>query len=303
MKCLDIAQQLLHDEQLLKTYEEEFTKVSQFITELNEFSLFDETLHQTLNKELTNLLKLYQTNLMKEFITQKSNYLFDHFVNKIQELASQNTGSPTKPTLTGFAEFSKNRLNLQSNVKKFNDELNKDLIIKTEEIGKIGSKGTGIVETKISYLNSYNRNSIPAKSLQVTKKPLLTFIDSLLEISYRSGAKSLAENISAINLIIEENNFFDISDFISIQKTFKIREIDTEYSPSSGEKAILNLQYNLLSRQDGEVFLIDEPELSLGGKYIEEIIVPLINKLSAQNKIIVIATHNANLAVRTRPIN
>ncbi len=46
---------------------------------------------------------------------------------------------------------------------------------------------------------------------------------------------------------------------------------------------------------------MDEPELGMGNSYIDTDIRPLISSLAKQRKYVVIATHNANIAVRTLP--
>lgn len=51
-----------------------------------------------------------------------------------------------------------------------------------------------------------------------------------------------------------------------------------------------------------DFYILDEPELSIGHKYINEVIVPKLKELSRQNKTIIISTHDANIAVRTLPL-
>ena len=52
---------------------------------------------------------------------------------------------------------------------------------------------------------------------------------------------------------------------------------------------------------DKDVFILDEPERSLGNEYINDVIVPLIKERARANKIVFISTHDANIAVRTLP--
>src|SRR5690606_4438123 len=52
-----------------------------------------------------------------------------------------------------------------------------------------------------------------------------------------------------------------------------------------------------------EIYLIDEPEKSLGNDYINDVIVPIIKEKAMLNKKVIIATHDANIAVRTLPYN
>lgn len=47
--------------------------------------------------------------------------------------------------------------------------------------------------------------------------------------------------------------------------------------------------------------MLDEPELSMANSYIDEVIRPRIIDLGRKNKMVIMATHNANLAVRTLP--
>ena len=49
--------------------------------------------------------------------------------------------------------------------------------------------------------------------------------------------------------------------------------------------------------------ILDEPEKSLGNEYISNVIVPLIKEKARTGKKIFIATHDANIAVRTLPYN
>lgn len=72
-----------------------------------------------------------------------------------------------------------------------------------------------------------------------------------------------------------------------------------EYKPSNGEKGILLLQ-RVLSK-DADAYFLDEPELGMGNTYIDSNIRPMISGLGKQRKIVVVATHNANIAVRTLP--
>ena len=72
-----------------------------------------------------------------------------------------------------------------------------------------------------------------------------------------------------------------------------------EYSPSNGERGILLLEQVL--HEDADAYFLDEPELGMGNSYIDTDIRPLICNLAKQRKIVVVATHNANIAVRTLP--
>ena len=76
-------------------------------------------------------------------------------------------------------------------------------------------------------------------------------------------------------------------------------ESGCEYKPSNGEKGILLLQ-QVLSKE-ADAYFLDEPELGMGNSYIDTNIRPIIIELGKRHKVVVIATHNANIAVRTLP--
>ncbi|MDE8315118.1 hypothetical protein PT169_08310 [Erysipelothrix rhusiopathiae] len=303
MGCRNIEKiHKFNDSKLSKLKSEQMSLIN-FREKIVTFSLFDKEEHKPLLTQLDFLVEKYKTNILSEFLLQKAYYLFDNFIDKIQKLVSDNTGTPSKPTSTGFECFSKNRFKLDAGIRKIEDELSKKESISSEYIGDIGSKGKGVIETKVEYINFNNTKKVFANELCMKKKPLVDIIDILNKINYRLDEVTLSTYIQEFKQILEDYNIKGTSTFVAITKLFKIDGRDGDYNPSKGEKAILNLQHNLISKMDEEVFLIDEPELSLGGKYIEENILPILLQLGKSGKIVVIATHNGNLAVRTRPTN
>lgn len=73
------------------------------------------------------------------------------------------------------------------------------------------------------------------------------------------------------------------------------------YDPSTGEASMILLHGEL--NEDKDIYILDEPEKSLGNEYINNIIVPLVKEKAKAGKKIFIATHDANIAVRTLPYN
>ena len=72
-----------------------------------------------------------------------------------------------------------------------------------------------------------------------------------------------------------------------------------DYKPSSGEATMIILDEAL--REDYDVYILDEPEKSLGNNYVSDILVKRLNDLAKMKKVVIVATHNANVAVRTMP--
>jgi len=73
------------------------------------------------------------------------------------------------------------------------------------------------------------------------------------------------------------------------------------YKPSNGESSMVLLHKELT--EDKDIYLIDEPEKSLGNDYINDVVVPILKEKANLGKKVVIATHDANIAVRTLPYN
>ena len=123
--------------------------------------------------------------------------------------------------------------------------------------------------------------------------------------NYKNLLANALDNIYTDKLIecikeIQEFDFkvIDGKEFIGVSK-FVGDENGNIYKPSQGEKSMLLLNMRLNSESDN--YILDEPELSLGNQYISDVIVPHLINIANANKRIVIATHNANIAVRTLP--
>ena len=86
--------------------------------------------------------------------------------------------------------------------------------------------------------------------------------------------------------------------FIGVSKEIALENGEI-YKPSNGERGILLMQRLLDSESD--VYILDEPELGMGNSYITSNILPKLTDLAKRRKTVIIATHNANIAVGTLP--
>ena len=127
-----------------------------------------------------------------------------------------------------------------------------------------------------------------------------TTLKSVLKTLKNVNKKSLEdvnEYIKLFNQELKDNNI-QATDFIGIKKYF-INNKGEAYEPSDGERIMLILDRALFENK--EVYILDEPERSLGNNFINDVVLPRINELAKLKKTIIIATHNANIAVRTLP--
>jgi predicted ATPase len=109
----------------------------------------------------------------------------------------------------------------------------------------------------------------------------------------------LFEKIEELNSIEGSETVNSISDLLLFKRHFSLNS--QVYSPSNGESSMVLLHNEL--RTDKEIYIIDEPEKSLGNDYISDVIVPLLKERARLGRKIIIATHDANIAVRTLPYN
>ena len=301
MKCLEINKLHSYTDKVYKGLFDDIVNIESFINKINnfEYKKINEReitiLLEQLNKTKSHIYKEYK----KIWIEENSKRLLDDFIEKMNYFVSQNVGSPSMPTETGLCDFIKNRIQLNKNTSNILNVLNKTKNTNSLHIGKLGLKGEVKLTTTYSFINSINKRTIDSKSLKTNKTELSNIISELEKIENNITSDKIINNIKNIKDNISKIKLTNISDFISISKVFTINGI--QYKPSKGELAILSLQHDLLSKKDYDIFLIDEPEANLGSTYINEEIVPLIKELASAKKVLVIATHDANIAIRTRP--
>lgn len=108
----------------------------------------------------------------------------------------------------------------------------------------------------------------------------------------------ISEIVTKLVSLCVDNNVTSTESFIGYSKQV-VMENGDEYNPSNGEQGIIMLQRALSDERD--CYLLDEPELGMGSSYIDATILPIIMDLAKRRKYVVVATHNANLAVRTLP--
>lgn len=302
LKILNQTKTWTHDLSKYKDYYEDYKKIVNFERELSNMQVYKNNMDKySVLIEQLNQLKVDSYSLcVDEWIKQWADYLTDDAIEKLDTYSSQSDGSPEMPKETGFYQFCKNRIELHKSINDIKNVLTtKEVNLQDSYIGTIGDKGSGYLNLSIGLLNSDNVNVVETKFFKGKKKNIQTFLKGINEINNNCYSKDLINLIAALNDKLTEP-ISSIDYFIYAKKEFRL---DNEnYVPSKGEMAILSLQYDLLNQDDKDIFLIDEPEVNLGSTYIESTIVPMIKNLAKSKKIIVIATHDANIATRTYPV-
>lgn len=243
--------------------------------------------------EINKKIYLKYSNLTKdEYIKYKSIEFSNSCITKMKEKADLLSSSKSIPNSTGFFEFAKNRLTLKNDTNNILDLLKETKMVEQEKIGNLGEDKEVFLRKEYK---TFFDNETGFKFGQ-TATALKSILKNLKNIN-KKALEGVNEDIKQFNQEIKENNV-QATDFIGIKKYF-INGKGEAYEPSDGERIMLILDRALF--EDKEVYILDEPERSLGNNFINDVILPRINELAKLKKTIIIATHNANIAVRTLP--
>ena len=278
---------------------------------LNEFNSFFSTIESSVNlpeiigadlfEELIDIIERILTKIRTEsenrLLEARSVMMFNSLIQVFVSEISKKTGQPEKPTKTGFFEYASNRIEIEKNIRKILTNMNVAIHPKKEYVGDLGDKGELFCQTNIIIQKGdlIDRKVSPVNRVQKTPQ------------------KEVARHFELISKhIFSQELFIKISDLIDIEGSDTIESIydlllfnryfvveDSEYQPSNGESSMILLHNELKKEKD--IYLIDEPEKSLGNDYINMVIVPLLKERAKQGKKVIIATHDANIAVRTLP--
>ncbi len=213
---------------------------------------------------------------------------------KIKSSADKCSDTVSKPLDTGFEKFVINRIDLNDNLKIIIDNLDYKEKSKLFLIGELEEKGEIYIQNKYRMLGEKSRKMEFTKG--ITK--LKDIKKKLCVMQNQYYRYDLIKSVKDFNEIINEENIDTIACFLGLSKTV-VTSMGEEYSPSNGERGILLLQK--LLKDDSDVYILEEPGLGMGNSYINNNILPRIVDLAKQRKTIIIATHNANIAVRTLP--
>jgi ABC-type cobalamin/Fe3+-siderophores transport system ATPase subunit len=137
-----------------------------------------------------------------------------------------------------------------------------------------------------------------ADEFKVGIQKLRKIQNSLSQIADNFAKDSLVSKILDFAQQVSEIEMVDLSPLMGVVK-YTIMGSEAKYEPSEGEKGILLLQKILA--EESNAYILDEPELGMGNSYVNNTIIPVLASLGKSKKIVIIATHNANIAVRLLP--
>lgn len=287
----------------LKEIHELLTRVKEFATYSGSNIVIKEYIDELLLNELASVLGRITVKLQAQtelkFFESKSVKFVNHVIGFFNKEISKKTGQPEKPIKTGFSEYASNRIKIEQAVNKVLNNLNKNIQSTEEYVGSLGDKGDLFCKTSIATQNGNFIDSKYNTVNPVNKSPQKKFAKQIISISKFIFTNELFQKIAELNQLEDIESIDSITSLLLFHKHFTLG--GKPYEPSNGESSMILLFKELMEEKD--IYLIDEPEKSLGNDYINDVIVPLLKEKALLGKKVIIATHDANIAVRTLPYN
>ena len=298
MKITESTELVEPEPQNYTIHRDDKKRISDILKKIRDVAL-DEYLTEPESAQLQLLLnKLGSTNhqmLQTDIVQIEAGKLVNYTLSKIKTIADRNSDTVSRPAATGFREFAENRFSLLKSIKAIFDDLAVKEHNERQLLGTLEEKGNIYINKKYRMLCDDSKTAeFPLCGIR-----LLNDVHELL-VSARESvfSNSIATTLSELTEKCKEGSITSTKSFLGLSKQI-VSESGLEYSPSNGEKGILLLQQKL--RSEADAYLLDEPELGMGNSYIDTNIRPIICSLAKGHKIVVVATHNANIAVRTLP--
>ncbi|MDH6253398.1 putative ATPase [Chryseobacterium sp. H1D6B] len=278
----------------------EFKSFRDYVRDNEELNKYVE---QALITELIELLEKILSQLKAEtenkIFENKSINLLNGIISTFLTEISKKTGQPPKPIKTGFADYSRNRIKIERAAKEILENIKQKIDPLEEYAGSLGEKGELRCNTNLMIQNGSFTDSNFSPVKNVKKTPQKQFVNAIISISKHIHSSELFLKVSELNEIESIETINSLNDLLLKSRHFTLN--GAVYNPSNGESSMILLHKELV--EDKDIYLIDEPEKSLGNDYINNVIVPLLKEKALLGKKVVIATHDANIAVRTLPYN
>jgi ABC-type cobalamin/Fe3+-siderophores transport system ATPase subunit len=253
-------------------------------------------------KELNRILSLLLDRLGGKkwtgFVGWKEIVLLNSAIKSFRKEIHRNTGSPDKPTTTGFRDYALNRIKIGINARDVLRAAVTKIPSQEEDVGDLGS-GKGRLKF-VTELVLQNGNVTDGEMLSlkgVKKLAQKKFMSRVRDVVGHAFQDDLFHYVSELNSVEDAEGIKTVLELLLFKRYFTLD--DFPYTPSSGESSMVMLQKELGT--DKDVYILDEPEKSLGNEYISEVIVPLLKERARAGKRVFISTHDANIAVRTLP--
>ena len=298
-----VHEDVTHSQRMLKEVTELLKKFEEIDTYINSNSELESYITKGLIQELSNVIEKIIAELKdgteNKFFENKSIVFLNGIVSIFVKEIAKKTGQPPKPSKTGFADYARNRIKIEIAAKKILACTKAQISPIEVYAGNLGIKGELKCKTNLILQSGAHTDSHYTPVKAVNKTPQKEFVKEVTSIAKHIHSTELFAKISDLNAIENIETINSVSELLLKYRHFTLN--GTFYSPSNGESSMILLHRELI--EDKDIYLIDEPEKSLGNDYINDVIVPLLKERALLGKKVIIATHDANIAVRTLPYN
>lgn len=291
------------------SYIEEKKKYDNIKEQINTLLAFDKTkyLKEDEKAKIDELLLLLERNIK----TKVLDYLFDYESKRLEKYTidfignriTNLQGAVKSPSSFGLAQVYEERVKINKAISNIQNALELKVTLPDVKIGTLPTKGNVYRVTNISYKlcdpsehDEFKRKHLYDSCKDADIKKFIKEIDAI------SKAKKINEYLLKINEFkkyLNDSQYNDLNIFINYINLYKTDD-KFDFKPSNGEASILLVNY-AINNSDAHVIILDEPDSGMGADYINNVLINNINTQAANNKIIVISTHDPNLVVRTHP--
>ena len=230
------------------------------------------------------------------YIDSLSTSMANKSIATIKGLIDKKSNTASMPGGTGFLQFAYSRIQLFKDATTLVEGLSPIEDRSSEYLGSLEDKGRLMLVSRWRYLTTDSKateyGTVKITNLRRWKKAL----DDVLSSAFKDD---LSDKLAVLSEVTEAAGITSLSDFIGVDRFVTLEGSTDPYDPSDGEKGIVVLERKM--RDDASVYLLDEPELGMSNLYIDSVIRPLLEQRARENRTVIVATHNANLAVRTLP--
>lgn len=230
-----------------------------------------------------------------EYVCRKSELLANKSLHILKMEIDRKSSTKSIPGSVGYFAFARERLALMRAVRDIKETLKPKEQKSYDYLGRFDDKGVVNLVTAYRLLEPDSRSKEFINKISELKEWKKHF--DALSNSFESG--DVAKCRSDFSDYVTQTGIESVKDFIGVRRFVELASTGIPYDPSDGEKGILLLERVL--NQEADWYVLDEPEAGMSNSYIDGVIRPLVVKLGKAGKTVVIATHNANLAVRTLP--
>jgi predicted ATPase len=244
---------------------------------------------------LQKLSASVQSVMRTDAIEKYAHQLTDFSIERIKLHADKNTDTVSKPSSAGFREYAEGRLKLRKAIGVILESLKVPVFNEREHLGEIEGKGKVYINRRYRMLDFEHSRT---EEFPIGIRALKELVQLLQKAYDQIFSTELASILNEFTEMCKEYGVKSLKPFLGLSKQI-VLDSGEEYKPSNGERGILLLQQKL--GKDADAYFLDEPELGMGNSYIDTNVRPLISSLARRHKVVVVATHNANIAVRTLP--